>query len=91
MTLRYGIGIGIGVAATVVVWVTAAAQDRAADVTERRVIAERSKGDNWLVGGRTFDEQHFSPLRADHPPEHSHLGLAWATDLASRAAIRGAA
>jgi quinohemoprotein ethanol dehydrogenase len=53
------------------------------DVTETRVIAEAAKGDNWLVGGRTFDEQHFSPLKQITDRNIGKLGLAWATDMES--------
>jgi PQQ-dependent dehydrogenase (methanol/ethanol family) len=47
------------------------------------VIAEASDGSNWLVGGRTFDEQHFSPLKQVNDKNVSKLGLAWATDIES--------
>lgn len=53
------------------------------NVTEARVIAEASEGNNWLVGGRTFDEQHFSPLRQVTDKNIGKLGLAWATDIES--------
>jgi quinohemoprotein ethanol dehydrogenase len=54
-----------------------------ADVTESRVIAEESQGNNWLVGGRTFDEQHFSPLRQITDQNIRSLGLAWSADIPS--------
>jgi quinohemoprotein ethanol dehydrogenase len=47
------------------------------------VIAEAADGSNWLVGGRTFDEQHFSPLKQINDHNVSKLGLAWATDIES--------
>ncbi|HTA43041.1 MAG TPA: PQQ-binding-like beta-propeller repeat protein, partial [Bryobacteraceae bacterium] len=53
------------------------------NVTEARVIAEASEGSNWLVGGRTFDEQHFSPLTQVTDKNIGNLGLAWATDIES--------
>ena len=53
------------------------------NVTEDRVIAEASDGSNWLVGGRTFDEQHFSPLKQVTDKNIGNLGLAWATDIES--------
>src|ERR1700693_6378908 len=53
------------------------------NVTEARVIAEASDGNNWLVGGRTFDEQHFSPLKQVTDKNIGNLGLAWATDIES--------
>jgi quinohemoprotein ethanol dehydrogenase len=60
-----------------------AAQNSAGNVTESRVIADEAKGDNWLVGGRTFDEQHFSPLKQVTDRNITKLGLAWATDIES--------
>src|SRR3984957_12104556 len=53
------------------------------NVTEARVIAEAPDGSNWLVGGRTFDEQHFSPLKQVTDKNIGNLGLAWATDIES--------
>ncbi|HTR38080.1 MAG TPA: PQQ-binding-like beta-propeller repeat protein [Bryobacteraceae bacterium] len=56
---------------------------KSADVTDSKVIAEESKGTDWLVGGRTFDEQHFSPLRQISDKNIGNLGLAWFTDIES--------
>ncbi len=53
------------------------------EVTESRVIAEESTGNNWLVGGRTFDQQHFSPLKQITDRNVSGLGLAWSLDIDS--------
>lgn len=53
------------------------------NVNEARVASEESTGDNWMVGGRTFDEQHFSPLKQINDRNIGHLGLAWATDIDS--------
>jgi quinohemoprotein ethanol dehydrogenase len=61
----------------------AAAQTKPGDVTDARVIADESVGNNWLVGGRTFDEQHFSPLKQITDRNIGKLGLAWATDIES--------
>jgi quinohemoprotein ethanol dehydrogenase len=44
---------------------------------------EAADGSNWLVGGRTFDEQHFSPLKQVNDQNVGKLGLAWATDIES--------
>ena len=52
-------------------------------VTDSRVQAEASAGTNWLVGGRTFDEQHFSPLKQITDGNVSSLKLAWALDIDS--------
>jgi quinohemoprotein ethanol dehydrogenase len=61
----------------------AAAPSKRGDVTEARVIADASTGNNWLVGGRSFDEQHFSPLKQITDQNIGTLGLAWATDIPS--------
>src|SRR5271163_379292 len=53
------------------------------DVTEARVMAEAPVGTNWLVGGRDFYEQHFSPLKQVTDKNIGKLGLAWATDIES--------
>src|SRR5215469_8037808 len=86
MKLRYA--LPITAAAVLIAWAVAAgafaaAQINPGDVTEARVIGDLSKGDNWLVGGRTFDEQHFSPLRQITDRNIGNLGLAWATDIES--------
>src|SRR5580698_6947195 len=61
----------------------AASETKRGDVTEARVIAEAATGSDWLVGGRTFDEQHFSPLKQITDQNIGKLGLAWATDIES--------
>jgi len=50
------------------------------DVTEPRVLTDSA---NWLVGGRDFNEQHFSPLKQVTDQNIGKLGLAWATDIES--------
>src|SRR3984893_15862511 len=62
---------------------TAATATKPGDVNEARVIAEASTGNDWLVGGRSFDEQHFSPLKQITDQNIGTLGLAWATDIPS--------
>src|SRR5262249_31345027 len=52
---------GLVMAATIAV--RTADTPKAGDVSEARVIAEAASGANWLVGGGTFEEQHFSPLK----------------------------
>src|SRR5580704_2873410 len=59
----------------------AQAPAKPADVTEARVMADA--GTNWLVGGRDFYEQHFSPLKQVTDKNIGKLGLAWATDIES--------
>ncbi len=68
---------------TIIIRSSADTPAKPGNVTEARVIAEASDGNNWLVGGRTFDEQHFSPLKQITDKNISNLGLAWATDIES--------
>src|ERR1700722_10810529 len=56
---------------------------KAGDVTEARVMADATLGTNWLVGGRDFNEQHFSSLTQVNDQNIGRLGLAWATDIES--------
>src|SRR5579864_3485667 len=53
------------------------------NVTEARVMADASEGTNWLLAGRDFEEQHFSPLKQVTDKNIGKLGLAWATDIES--------
>ncbi len=46
-------------------------------------MAEAAEGDNWLLNGRTFDEQHFSPLKEITDKNVGGLGLAWFLDIDS--------
>src|SRR5579864_3075047 len=57
--------------------------DKAGNVTESRVIAEASAGTNWLLNGRNFESQHFSPLQQINDRNVSGLGLAWYLDIDS--------
>ncbi len=71
-----------------VVWMRPAIRSFAApakpgDVTEARVAFEVATGINWLVGGRTFDEQHFSPLTQITDKNIGDLGFAWSLDIDS--------
>jgi glucose dehydrogenase len=56
---------------------------KAGDVSEARIASDASDGNNWLLNGRTFDAQHFSPLKAITDQNISGLGLAWFLDIES--------
>jgi glucose dehydrogenase len=56
---------------------------KAGDVSERRVLAEASKGSSWLVNGGNFGSQHFSPLTQISDKNVGQLGLAWYLDIDS--------
>src|SRR3984957_9149374 len=44
-------------------------------------IANEQDGRNWLAYGRTYSEQHASPLKEINSDNVSRLGLAWSLDL----------
>jgi quinohemoprotein ethanol dehydrogenase len=79
-------------AALMVVVVTVAlrslgdAPGRAGDVNEARVLSDTA-GNDWLLNGRTFEEQHFSPLKEISDQNASKLGLAWSLDIDSTVGI----
>jgi len=58
-----------------------------ADVTTNRVLMADAEPQNWLVHGRTFDEQRFSPLKQINQDNISGLGLAWFYDFPTRRGI----
>ena len=45
--------------------------------------ADRESG-NWMLHGRTYDEQRFSPLKLVNDQDVGQLGLAWLYDLDTR-------
>ncbi len=51
-----------------------------ADTGQRIVDADRDPG-NWLSYGRTYSEQHYSPLTTIDTGNVARLGLAWAFDI----------
>jgi alcohol dehydrogenase (cytochrome c)/quinohemoprotein ethanol dehydrogenase len=52
-----------------------------ADVNESRIINADREPENWMTYGRTYGEQHFSPLHQINDQNVSPLGLAWFYDL----------
>ncbi|MXP42043.1 PQQ-binding-like beta-propeller repeat protein [Altererythrobacter soli] len=52
-------------------------------VDAARVLAEATRGDNWLVNGRDFGSSHFSPLRDITDQNIENIGLAWSADIDS--------
>jgi quinohemoprotein ethanol dehydrogenase len=53
----------------------------AAAVDTARLIAADSEPGNWMAPGRTYSEQHFSPLKSIDAGNVKQLGLAWSYDL----------
>jgi quinohemoprotein ethanol dehydrogenase len=52
-----------------------------ASVTEKRLMRADSEPGQWLSGGRTLDEQRFSPLGRINVDNVRQLGLAWFADF----------
>jgi PQQ-dependent dehydrogenase (methanol/ethanol family) len=61
------------------------AQDASASgpaaVDAARLIAADAEPDQWMSTGRTYSEQHFSPLEAIDTENVGELGLAWFADF----------
>jgi len=75
------------IATTIALQSLADSPGKAADVNEARVLSEAAEGRNWLLSGRTFEAQHFSPLREITDQNVSKLGLAWFLDIDSAVGI----
>src|SRR5258708_33975373 len=57
---------------------TAAPRDRAFNVdTQRALAADNGAGEDWVLHGRTFSEQRYSPLSSINTENVGALGLAW--------------
>jgi quinohemoprotein ethanol dehydrogenase len=52
-----------------------------AAVDVARLIAADTEPGNWMAPGRTYGEQHFSPLEKINAGNVKQLGLAWSYDL----------
>jgi quinohemoprotein ethanol dehydrogenase len=50
-------------------------------VDDRRLQAANDDAANWLMYGRTHDEQRFSPLQQVNEGNVGRLGLAWSREL----------
>ena len=57
--------------------------DIAGNVTQERALKPDENHKNWLLYGRDFGQQHYSPLKQINSKNVSDLGLAWSTDVAS--------
>ena len=55
-----------------------------ADVDGKRITAADAEPQNWLSHGRTYSEEHYSPLDRIHADNVRELGLAWYLDLQGR-------
>ena len=55
-----------------------------ADVNTNRVLSADSEPQNWLVHGRTYDEQRYSPLTQINERNIAGLGLTWYYDFPTK-------
>jgi len=62
---------------------SAAAEPKAADVDETRALAAESDLGNWLMYGRTYAEDHYSPLEQINAGNIKRLGVAWSGEFDS--------
>ena len=69
--------------------VTAAYSESAGNVSQARVLAESSTGENWFLNGGNFRGEHFSPLAQVNDRNVQNLGLAWSLDLEAPDGISG--
>jgi len=65
----------------------AADNPKAGNVTEARVVGEANDGTNWMINGRNFESQHFSPLKQINDANVGGMGLAWYLDIDSAMGI----
>jgi quinohemoprotein ethanol dehydrogenase len=75
------LGLAIGACGRTPVPPPAAPPKLAAAVDAARLVAADSEPGNWMEPGRTYGEQHFSPLKNIDAGNVKRLGLAWAYDL----------
>ena len=52
-------------------------------------LREDADGRDWPAFGRTYGEQHYSPLDAIHAGNVARLGLAWSLDLPAGNSVTG--
>jgi quinohemoprotein ethanol dehydrogenase len=62
----------------------AAARDSAGDAALARKLDDAADGRDWAAYGRSYGEQHFSPLADVDTSSVGRLGLAWSLDLPVR-------
>ena len=75
--------VGLAIGTVLALHSSAGSPGKTADVNEARVLSETADGSDWLLNGRTFDEQHFSPLKQITDQNVGGLGLAWYMDIDS--------
>lgn len=57
------------------------------NIDEQRALAAGTDSQNWLLHGRTYDEQRHSPLQQINQGNVEKLGLAWRFDTISKRAL----
>ena len=68
--------------AVVPLWLSAAGA-----IDQQRALAAEAEPHNWLLHGRTYNEQRHSPLKQIDPSTIDQLGLAWSFDTLTNRAL----
>ena len=79
----------IGLIVLMCAWTTIGCEQRAVLQTQKddsrefssRLLGADSEKNNWLMHGRTYDEQRYSPLTQINSENISNLSLEWFIDL----------
>jgi len=64
-----------------VLTIEASASQGPAAVDFERLLSADSEPENWMATGRTYSEQHYSPLSSINKDNVEQLGLAWFADF----------
>jgi len=72
---------GVVAALTAILGILAACSKSAAPVDSARLAGAAGEPDQWLMDGRTYDAQRYSPLKAINESNVGELGLAWFAEL----------
>jgi quinohemoprotein ethanol dehydrogenase len=80
--------VPLALATSVLVWNVSRADDAPyGNVNQQRALAADADPGNWLLHGRTFSDQFFSPLQIIDKSNIQRLGVAWYTDANSPAGL----
>src|SRR6267142_631312 len=78
-------GVALGILLGVIALFTCdGSRAKAGESVNDKALSNEADGTNWAAYGRTFSEQHYSPLRQINSGNISRLGLAWSLDLSDK-------
>ena len=81
LSINWTIRFGFALAAALFVVATQARPSSDASVNSSAKLQDTSSGSDWPGFGRTYGEQHYSPLTEINAQTIGRLGLAWSMDL----------